>query len=99
MYTANTMASSIEALGMSLPYDSSIPAEDPLKLDECRMAGQYMLELLKRDLKPRDIMTYKVRQGKGSLGRVTAAGGDYYCHKDQAWLTLRLCGAPAPAGL
>jgi dihydroxyacid dehydratase/phosphogluconate dehydratase len=40
MYTANTMASSIEALGMSLPYSSSIPAEDPLKLDECRMAGR-----------------------------------------------------------
>jgi dihydroxyacid dehydratase/phosphogluconate dehydratase len=40
MYTANTMASSIEALGMSLPYSSSIPATDPLKLDECRMAGR-----------------------------------------------------------
>ncbi|GAX72671.1 hypothetical protein CEUSTIGMA_g127.t1 [Chlamydomonas eustigma] len=59
MYTANTMASAIEALGMSLPYDSSIPAEDPLKKDECRMAGRYMLDLLKKDLKPRDIMTYK----------------------------------------
>jgi hypothetical protein len=41
MYTANTMASAIEALGMSLPYDSSIPAEDPLKKDECRMAGRW----------------------------------------------------------
>lgn len=40
MYTANTMACAIEALGMSLPYDSSIPAEDPLKKDECRMAGR-----------------------------------------------------------
>ena len=40
MYTANTMASAIEALGMALPYDSSIPAEDPLKKDECRMAGR-----------------------------------------------------------
>lgn len=40
MYTANTMASAIEALGMALPYDSSIPAEDPLKRDECRMAGR-----------------------------------------------------------
>lgn len=36
MYTANTMAAAIETLGMSLPYSSSIPAEDPLKLDECR---------------------------------------------------------------
>jgi dihydroxy-acid dehydratase len=57
MYTANTMASTIEALGMSLPYSSSTPAEDPMKLVECRMAGRYVLELLKNDLKPRDIMT------------------------------------------
>ena len=40
MYTANTMASAIEALGMSLPYSSSLPAEDPLKLMECRLAGR-----------------------------------------------------------
>jgi dihydroxy-acid dehydratase len=40
MYTANTMASAIEALGMTLPFDSSIPAEDPLKIDECRLAGK-----------------------------------------------------------
>lgn len=40
MYTANTMASAIEALGMSLPYSSSIPAEDPLKVLECRNAGR-----------------------------------------------------------
>ncbi|TYI06217.1 hypothetical protein ES332_A10G142900v1 [Gossypium tomentosum] len=59
MYTTNTMASAIEAMGMSLPYSSSIPAEDPLKLDECRLAGKYLLELLKMDLKPRDIITRK----------------------------------------
>ncbi|XVF84680.1 hypothetical protein PTKIN_Ptkin17bG0057100 [Pterospermum kingtungense] len=59
MYTANTIASAIEAMGMSLPYSSSIPAEDPLKLDECRLAGKYLLELLKMDLKPRDIITHK----------------------------------------
>ncbi|KAL5990236.1 hypothetical protein ACLOJK_011133 [Asimina triloba] len=59
MYTANTMASAIEAMGMSLPYSSSTPAEDPLKLDECRMAGKYLLNLLKLDLKPRDIITKK----------------------------------------
>ena len=40
MYTANTMASAIEAMGMSLPYSSSVPAEDPLKLLECRNAGR-----------------------------------------------------------
>lgn len=59
MYTANTMASAIEAMGMTLPYSSSIPAADPLKMDECRMAGRYMLEMMKKDLKPLDIMTYK----------------------------------------
>ena len=41
MYTANTMASAIEALGMSLPYSSSVPAEDPLKMVECRAAGRW----------------------------------------------------------
>jgi dihydroxy-acid dehydratase len=57
MYTANTMASAIEVLGMSLPYSSSIPAEDPLKLDECFRAGAAIRNLLELDLKPRDIMT------------------------------------------
>ena len=57
MYTANTMASAIEALGMSLPYSSSIPAEDPLKQGECIAAGKAILNLLEKDLKPRDIMT------------------------------------------
>ncbi|MEZ6136068.1 MAG: dihydroxy-acid dehydratase [Pirellulaceae bacterium] len=57
MYTANTMASAIEALGMSLPYSGSIPAEDPAKIDECHRAGAAILQLLERDIKPRDIMT------------------------------------------
>src|SRR5258708_24585260 len=57
MYTANTMASAIEAMGMSLPYSSSIPAEDPLKLGECFPAGKAIRTLLERDIKPRDIMT------------------------------------------
>ena len=57
MYTANTMASAIEALGMSLPYSSSTPATDPLKLDECFRAGAAIKALLDRDIKPRDIMT------------------------------------------
>ncbi len=57
MYTANTMASAIEALGMSLPYSSSIPAEDPAKAEECKAAGRAIYRLLELDLKPRDIMT------------------------------------------
>lgn len=57
MYTANTMASAIEAMGMSLPYSSSTPAVDPLKLEECRQAGFAIRNLLEQDIKPRDIMT------------------------------------------
>ncbi len=57
MYTANTMASAIEALGMSLPYSASIPAEDPAKMDECRRAAKAIRHLMEIDLKPRDIMT------------------------------------------
>jgi len=57
MYTANTMASAIEAMGMSLPYSSSIPAVDPAKLDECFRAGAAIRTCLEKDLKPRDIMT------------------------------------------
>ncbi|MDH3900247.1 MAG: dihydroxy-acid dehydratase [Gammaproteobacteria bacterium] len=57
MYTANTMASAIEAMGMSLPYSSSTPAVDPQKLDECFRAGAAIRNLLEQDIKPRDIMT------------------------------------------
>lgn len=57
MYTANTMASAIEALGMSLPYSATAPAESPEKAAECAQAGPAILALLERDLKPRDIMT------------------------------------------
>ncbi len=57
MYTANTMATAIEVLGMSLPYSACTPAEDPEKNHECLRAGEVMLQLLERDLKPRDIMT------------------------------------------
>ena len=57
MYTANTMASAIEAMGMSLPYSSSTPAVDPRKLDECFSAGATIRKLLENDIKPRDIMT------------------------------------------
>lgn len=57
MYTANTMASAIEALGMSLPFSSSIPAEDPLKLEECIYSGSAVRHLLEREITPRKIMT------------------------------------------
>jgi dihydroxy-acid dehydratase len=59
MYTANTMASAIEALGMSLPYSSSNPAVSQDKLQECEDAGKAIRILLEKDIKPKDIMTLK----------------------------------------
>jgi len=59
MYTANTMASAIEALGMSLPYSSSNPALSAEKQKECEDAGAAIRLLLERDIKPKDIMTRK----------------------------------------
>lgn len=73
MYTANTMATAIEALGMSLPYSGSIPAEDPAKIDECHRAGQAILHLLERDIKPRDIMTRQAFEN--AMVVVIALGG------------------------
>lgn len=57
MYTANTMASAAEALGMTLPGSSSFPAEYPEKLAECDSAGAAMRNLLEKNILPRDIMT------------------------------------------
>jgi dihydroxy-acid dehydratase len=73
MYTANTMASAIEALGMSLPYSSSTPAEDPRKHDECVRAGAAIRTLLELDLKPRDIMTRAAFENAFAI--VCALGG------------------------
>jgi dihydroxy-acid dehydratase len=71
MYTANTMASAIEALGMALPYSASIPAEDPAKKDEC--AAVAIRNLLEMDLKPRDIMTREAFENAMTI--VVALGG------------------------
>ncbi|MDH5753150.1 MAG: dihydroxy-acid dehydratase, partial [Deltaproteobacteria bacterium] len=57
MYTANTMATAIEALGMSMPFSSSYPAEYKEKQEECVAAGQVIRNLMEKDIKPRDIMT------------------------------------------
>ncbi|MGC6433539.1 MAG: dihydroxy-acid dehydratase [Crocinitomicaceae bacterium] len=57
MYTANTMSSAIEALGMSLPYSSSNPALSPEKAKECKDAGKAIRLMLEKDIKPKDIMT------------------------------------------
>jgi len=73
MYTANTMASAIEALGMSLPYSSSTPAEDPGKLEECRNVGAAVKLLLEKNLKPSDIMTREAFEN--AMVVVTVLGG------------------------
>ncbi len=73
MYTANTMASAIEALGMSLPYSSSIPATAPEKIAECHQAGAAIRLLLERDIKPSDIMTRAAFENAITL--IMALGG------------------------
>ncbi len=73
MYTANTMASAIEALGMSLPYSSSNPALSDEKRRECADAGKYIRLLLERDIKPSDIMTRAAFEN--AIVVITALGG------------------------
>lgn len=73
MYTANTMASAIEALGMSLPYNSSNPAVSKNKADECAYLGKAILNLLEKDIKPRDIVTLKSLENAVRL--ITVLGG------------------------
>ncbi|MBO9151106.1 dihydroxy-acid dehydratase [Chitinophaga sp. GCM10012297] len=73
MYTANTMSSAIEALGMSLPYSSSNPALSKEKQEECLEAGKYIRLLLERDIKPKDIMTREAFEN--AITVIMATGG------------------------
>ena len=73
MYTANTMSSAIEALGMSLPYSSSNPAKSNEKQQECEEAGKAIRYLLEKDIKPRDIMTMKAFEN--AMTMVVVLGG------------------------
>ncbi len=73
MYTANTMSSAIEALGMSLPFSSSNPAESKDKNQETLAVGKAMYYLLKEDLRPRDIMTRKAFEN--AVSSVMILGG------------------------
>ncbi len=73
MYTANTMASAIEAMGMALPYSASIPATDPAKREECRRAATTIKKLLQFDIKPRDIMTRQAFEN--AITVILALGG------------------------
>ena len=73
MYTANTMASAIEALGMSLPYSSSNPAVSKEKIEDCKAVGVAMRHLIEKDLKPLDIVTKKSL--KNALRLIAVLGG------------------------
>jgi dihydroxy-acid dehydratase len=80
MYTANTMASAIEALGMSLPYSSSTPANDPAKLKECFDAGAAIRNLLEQNITPRDIMTRAAFENAIALVMVTGGSTNSVLH-------------------
>lgn len=80
MYTANTMASAIEAMGMSLPFSSSTPADDPLKTAECKLAGETIYKLLEKDIKPRDIMTKKAFENAITLVMVLGGSTNAVLH-------------------
>ncbi|HSV30134.1 MAG TPA: dihydroxy-acid dehydratase, partial [Candidatus Omnitrophota bacterium] len=73
MYTANTMASAIEAMGMSLPNSSAQNAVSPAKLDDCRRAGAAVVHMLKTGLRPLDIMTKKAFEN--AITMIIALGG------------------------
>jgi len=73
LFTANTMSTAIEMMGMSLPGDASIPAIDPRKVDEARRAGATLMELLAQDVRPRDIMTREAFEN--AITVVVAMGG------------------------
>ncbi|SHJ38564.1 dihydroxy-acid dehydratase [Flavobacterium haoranii] len=73
MYTANTMAIAIEALGMSLPYSSSNPAVSHEKIEECKQAAHYMKILLEKDICPKDIMTFEAFEN--AITTLIALGG------------------------
>ena len=80
MYTANTMASAIEALGMSLPYSASNPALSKEKSEECRKAGQAIRLVLEKDIKPRDIMTFKAFENAISVIMVIGGSTNAVLH-------------------
>ncbi len=80
MYTANTMASAIEALGMSLPYSSSNPALSKEKQDECKAAGAAIKLLLEKDIKPSDIMTRKAFENAITLIMVMGGSTNAVLH-------------------
>ena len=90
MYTANTMASAIEAMGMSLPNSSAQAAVSPAKKDDCQRAGAAVVELIKKGILPRDIMTKKAFEN--AITVVIALGGSTNA-------VLHLLGIASAAGV
>ena len=94
MYTANTMASAIEAMGLCLPYNASNPACSKLKLEECQNLGEAMYALMQKDIKPRDIVTKSALENAFKL--VTVLGGStnavlhFLAIADAAGIDMRL---------
>jgi len=80
MYTANTMATAIEALGMSLPFSSSAPADSQEKQDECLRAGHYIKILLEKDIKPLDIITKTSFENAISMVMITGGSTNAVLH-------------------
>ncbi len=80
MYTANTMSSFIECMGLSLPYSSCSPAESPEKRDECLRVGEAVLNLLKLDLKPKDIVTRQSFENAMVLTIITGGSTNAVLH-------------------
>ena len=97
LFTANTMSTAIEALGMSLPGDASIPATDPRKSELSRQAGQALMRLLAEDVRPRDILTpagFRERHHRGrGHGRLHQRSPPPDGHRQRGR------GRPQPAGL
>jgi dihydroxy-acid dehydratase len=73
MYTANTMACASEALGIALPFSASMPAEDPGRVEICRWAGSRVMQLLREDIRPKDILTRKAFEN--AIAVIVAVGG------------------------
>jgi dihydroxy-acid dehydratase len=94
LFTANTMSTAIEVMGMSLPGDASIPAIDPRKAEHTRAAGRTLMRLLKEDVRPRDILTRQAFEN--AITAVVAMGGSTnavlhlmaIAHEAQVELTL-----------
>jgi dihydroxy-acid dehydratase len=80
MFTANTMAGASEALGLALPYSASIPAVAPERTELCRQSGRAALQLLERDLKPRDILTREAFENAITVAVATGGSTNIVLH-------------------